>query len=208
MNRYALNCDLHLIYFLHALPIDVTHRCIINLVLLFQESSSNVSINNNYKSNSNSSINTNGRYQLSIYFLLLCYEHRLSSTLHNIDTTIPLYLVPYEDYDAIITAATANSTAMYLNPPALDIFLSAKSSSSSSSSSSLLLLQRIQQLTHTLITKRIKLIAIDHAIGLFTFIYHMLLMNWNSWSSTDDLEQIVDDCSSYQRQVMRSTEVR
>ena len=143
-----------------------------------------------------------------MYFLLLCYEHRLSSTLHNIDATIPLYLVPYEDYDAIITAATANSTTMYLNPPALDTFLSAKSSSSSSSSSSLLLLQRIQQLTHTLITKRIKLIAIDHAIGLFTFIYQMLLMHWNSWSSTDDLEQIVDDCSSYQRQVMRSTEVR
>ena len=206
MNRYALNCDLHLIYFLHALPIDVTHRCIINLVLLFQESSSNVSINNNYKTNSNSSINTNGRYQLSIYFLLLCYEHRLSSTLHYIDTTIPLYLVPYEDYDVIITTVTTNSTKMYLNPPALDTFLSA--TSSSSSLSSLLLLQLIQQLTHTLITKRIKLIAIDHAIGLFTFIYHMLLMNWNSCSSTDDLEQIVDDCSSYQRQVMRSTEVR
>jgi len=207
LNRYALNCDLHLIYFLHALPIDVTHRCIINLVLLFQESSSNVSINNNYKSNSNSSINTNGRYQLSIYFLLLCYEHRLSSTLHNIDATIPLYLVPYEDYDAIITTVTTNSTTMYLNPPALDTFLSA--TSSSSSSSSLLLLQRIQQLTHTLITKRIKLIVIDHALGLFTFIYHILLMHWNSWSSsTDDLEQIVDDCSSYQRQIMRSTEVR
>ena len=138
--------------------------------------------------------------------MLLCYEHRLSSTLHNIDATIPLYLVPYEDYDVIITATTTNSTTMYLNPPALDTFISAKSSSSSSSS---LLLQRIQQLTHTLITKRIKLIAIDHAIGLFTFIYHMLLMNWNSWSSsTYDFEQIVDDCSSYQRQVMRSTEVR
>jgi len=168
--------------------------------MLFQESSSATfnNINDSSNNNNNNIIDT-CRYQLSIYFLLQCYEHRLSAILHTMDATLSLSLAQVVDSDGTITSTTATLTTPSTAEGSI--------LSSSSSSSLYDLPQSIQQLIHTLISKRIKLIAIDHAMGFFSFIYHILLIHCYKWN-IDDLEQIIDDCSYYQQQIMRTKEVR
>ena len=159
--------------------LDLTHHSVINLVLLFQDYTI-------------STTTAKSHNELSIFFLLQCYEYRLSATLHRIDQALPWKLT-------LAHRATSATITTTITPSNATTFETVNTSSFDLS-------KQMRQIIHILLSKRIKLVALDHAVAFFAFIYHMILIHSHVWR-IEDLEQIIDDCALYQHDIMRCKEV-